>query len=97
MVLEVIERGRSDGRRGLSVSVQAGSRCSSGGARDREDVGRARPGTEPRLAYRSRDRLDREPADFAGLPVVIDGSVQMAHPLARRLASAGNGCCFSTS
>jgi MoxR-like ATPase len=37
----------------------------------------------------------REPADFAGLPVVIDGSVQMAPPLwARRLASAGYGLLF---
>jgi MoxR-like ATPase len=37
----------------------------------------------------------REPADFAGLPVVIDGSVQMAPPLwARRLASAGHGLLF---
>src|SRR3984885_14231303 len=37
----------------------------------------------------------REPADFAGLPVVIDGSVQMAPPLwARRLAIAGHGLLF---
>ena len=37
----------------------------------------------------------REPADFAGLPVVIDGSVQMAPPLwAKRLASAGHGLLF---
>jgi MoxR-like ATPase len=37
----------------------------------------------------------REPADFAGLPVVIDGSVQMAPPLwARRLASSGYGLLF---
>src|ERR1700722_4093493 len=37
----------------------------------------------------------REPADFAGLPVVIDGTVQMAPPLwARRLAAAGHGLLF---
>ena len=37
----------------------------------------------------------REPADFAGLPVVIDGSVQMAPPLwARRLAAADHGLLF---
>lgn len=37
----------------------------------------------------------REPADFAGLPVVIDGAVQMAPPLwARRLAGAGRGLLF---
>ena len=37
----------------------------------------------------------REPADFAGLPVVIDGCVQMAPPLwARRLAAAGYGLLF---
>lgn len=37
----------------------------------------------------------REPADFAGLPVVIDGSVQMAPPLwARRLDAAGQGLLF---
>jgi MoxR-like ATPase len=37
----------------------------------------------------------REPADFAGLPVVIDGAVQMAPPLwARRLAGADHGLLF---
>lgn len=37
----------------------------------------------------------REPADFAGLPVVIDGAVQMAPPLwARRLAASGHGLLF---
>jgi MoxR-like ATPase len=37
----------------------------------------------------------REPADFAGLPVVIDGAVQMAPPLwARRLACHGHGLLF---
>jgi MoxR-like ATPase len=37
----------------------------------------------------------REPADFAGLPVVIDGAVQMAPPLwARRLSAAGHGLLF---
>ena len=37
----------------------------------------------------------REPADFAGLPIVIDGAVQMAPPLwARRLAIAGHGLLF---
>jgi hypothetical protein len=37
----------------------------------------------------------REPADFAGLPVVIDGAVQMAPPLwARRLAAAERGLLF---
>ena len=37
----------------------------------------------------------REPADFAGLPIVVDGSVQMAPPLwARRLAAAGHGLLF---
>ncbi|HTU39798.1 MAG TPA: ATP-binding protein [Acidimicrobiales bacterium] len=37
----------------------------------------------------------REPADFAGLPVVIEGSVQMAPPLwARRLAASGHGLLF---
>jgi hypothetical protein len=37
----------------------------------------------------------REPADFAGLPVVIDGAVEMAPPLwARRLAAAGHGLLF---
>ena len=37
----------------------------------------------------------REPADFAGLPVVIDGAVQMAPPLwARRLAAMGYGMLF---
>jgi hypothetical protein len=37
----------------------------------------------------------REPADFAGLPVVIDGAVQMAPPLwARRLVEAGHGLLF---
>lgn len=37
----------------------------------------------------------REPADFAGLPVVVDGSVQMAPPQwARRLAAAGRGLLF---
>jgi hypothetical protein len=37
----------------------------------------------------------REPADFAGLPVVIDGAVQMAPPLwARRLAASGYGLLF---
>ena len=37
----------------------------------------------------------REPSDFAGLPVVIDGAVQMAPPLwARRLAEAERGLLF---
>jgi MoxR-like ATPase len=37
----------------------------------------------------------REPADFAGLPVVLDGAVQMAPPLwARRLSAAGHGLLF---
>jgi hypothetical protein len=37
----------------------------------------------------------REPADFAGLPVVIDGAVQMAPPLwARRLAASDCGLLF---
>lgn len=37
----------------------------------------------------------REPADFAGLPVVIDGSVQMAPPTwARRLRDEGRGLLF---
>src|ERR1700735_4273062 len=37
----------------------------------------------------------REPADFAGLPVVINGAVQMAPPLwARRLAEGGHGLLF---
>lgn len=37
----------------------------------------------------------REPADFAGLPVVINGAVEMAPPLwARRLATAGQGILF---
>jgi hypothetical protein len=37
----------------------------------------------------------REPADFAGLPVVIDGAVQMAPPLwARRLVEAQRGLLF---
>ena len=37
----------------------------------------------------------REPADFAGLPVVVDGAVQMAPPQwARRLAAAGQGLLF---
>ena len=37
----------------------------------------------------------REPADFAGLPVVINGSVEMAPPLwARRLAASGYGLLF---
>ncbi len=37
----------------------------------------------------------REPADFAGLPIVVDGAVQMAPPLwARRLASADHGLLF---
>lgn len=37
----------------------------------------------------------REPADFAGLPVVIDGAVHMAPPSwARRLATAGQGLLF---
>ncbi|HUZ08692.1 MAG TPA: ATP-binding protein [Acidimicrobiales bacterium] len=37
----------------------------------------------------------REPADFAGLPIVVDGAVQMAPPLwARRLAAAEQGLLF---
>jgi hypothetical protein len=37
----------------------------------------------------------REPADFAGLPVVIEGAVQMAPPLwARRLSTATEGLLF---
>lgn len=37
----------------------------------------------------------REPSDFAGLPVVIDGAVQMAPPLwARRLSEEGRGLLF---
>lgn len=37
----------------------------------------------------------REPADFAGLPVVTNGSVDMAPPSwARRLAQAGHGLLF---
>jgi MoxR-like ATPase len=37
----------------------------------------------------------REPADFAGLPVVLDGAVEMAPPAwARRLAEAGTGLLF---
>jgi hypothetical protein len=37
----------------------------------------------------------REPADFAGLPVVVDGGVRMAPPAwATRLAAAGTGLLF---
>jgi MoxR-like ATPase len=37
----------------------------------------------------------REPSDFAGLPVVIDGEFQMAPPAwAKRLAGAGRGILF---
>lgn len=37
----------------------------------------------------------REPADFAGLPVVVDGGVRMAPPAwANRLAEAGRGLLF---
>src|SRR4029450_4265501 len=37
----------------------------------------------------------REPADFAGLPVVSDGAVEMAPPAwARRLFEAGEGLLF---
>ena len=37
----------------------------------------------------------REPADFAGLPVVSDGTVEMAPPAwARRLSEAGRGLLF---
>src|SRR4029453_7190258 len=37
----------------------------------------------------------REPADFAGLPVVADGAVEMAPPAwARRLFEAGEGLLF---
>ncbi|MHB1533184.1 MAG: ATP-binding protein [Acidimicrobiales bacterium] len=37
----------------------------------------------------------REPADFAGLPVVVDGGVRMAPPAwATRLAAAGSGLLF---
>jgi hypothetical protein len=37
----------------------------------------------------------REPTDFAGLPVVVDGGVRLAAPeWARRLADAGNGLLF---
>jgi hypothetical protein len=37
----------------------------------------------------------REPSDFAGLPIVVDGEVRFAPPgWARRLASAGRGLLF---
>lgn len=37
----------------------------------------------------------REPTDFAGLPVVVDGNVRLAAPVwARRLADAGEGLLF---
>ncbi|MDH4144808.1 MAG: ATP-binding protein [Acidimicrobiia bacterium] len=37
----------------------------------------------------------REPSDFAGLPIVVDGDVRFAPPLwARRLAEAGRGLLF---
>lgn len=37
----------------------------------------------------------REPTDFAGLPVVVDGGVKLAPPAwARRLADAGHGVLF---
>lgn len=37
----------------------------------------------------------REPTDFAGLPVVVDGGVRLAPPAwARRLADAGHGLLF---
>ncbi|MPY96333.1 MAG: AAA domain-containing protein, partial [Acidimicrobiia bacterium] len=37
----------------------------------------------------------REPSDFAGLPIVVDGDVRFAPPAwARRLAEAGEGLLF---
>src|SRR5947207_12816195 len=37
----------------------------------------------------------REPSDFAGLPIVVDGEVRFAPPAwARRLAEAGRGLLF---
>ena len=40
----------------------------------------------------------REPSDFAGLPVVIDGSVQLSPPAwATRLCEAVGGSCSWTS
>lgn len=37
----------------------------------------------------------REPVDFAGLPVIVDGAVRLAPPAwAERLASAGQGLLF---
>jgi MoxR-like ATPase len=80
----------------LSVSVQAGVPVLLWGS----------PGTGKTSIVRALgESLDwptevvigsiREPADFAGLPVVIDGSVQMAPPLwARRLAASGYGLLF---
>ena len=40
----------------------------------------------------------REPSDFAGLPVVVDGSVRLSPPGGRRgWLEAGGGCSFSMS
>src|ERR1700734_228252 len=59
MVLEEIERGRSDRRRGsLRLGPSGGPGASLGEPGDGEDLGRARPGGEPGMADRSSDRLD---------------------------------------
>ena len=77
-----------------------------GVARNRLHLLEGSPGTGKTSVVRAlADALDwpvevvigsiREPADFAGLPVVHDGEVRMAPPAwARRLADAGLGVLF---
>ena len=93
---EVFAIGVASVAEALSISVQAGVPVLLWGS----------PGTGKTSVVRALgERLGwpteivigsiREPADFAGLPVVIDGAVQMAPPLwARRLAAAGHGLLF---
>ena len=80
----------------LSVSVQAGVPVLLWGS-----PGLARPPSSRALGESLGWPTEivigsiREPADFAGLPVVINGSVEMAPPLwARRLAATGYGLLF---
>ena len=57
--LEVIERGRSDCRRGACRFGPSGCPGAPlGEPGDGEDLSRTRLGTEPRVAHRGRDRLD---------------------------------------
>ena len=96
--------GRAKVGYGWASNYRRGARCGGGGARSRAVVGR--PGTGKTSAIKAlADAAGlpcetviaaiREPSDFSGLPVVLEGVVHFAPPRwAERLAAAGTGVLF---